>query len=174
MKKLENLQLVAKVEDERRFAPSIIPDEIMSGVMNGKYEKILIHQGYTEDGLRFRHELHQTRELYFATRKKGEGQKRIEEEAEITHEQFIAGWNDVVCQLWKQRFLIPFGNYVIELNFFLGNRVNGYIQIEVEFKNKSLADAFKPLPWFGREVTNDRAHNNYNIALHSAPYRRMM
>lgn len=173
MKKLENLKLAKKVEDERRFIPGVIPDEIMNGIMSGKYEKILIHQGYTEDGLRLRHELHQGKEIYFATRKTGEGQRRIEAEAEISHEQFVAGWNDVVCQLWKERFLIPHGDYVIELNFFLGNRVNGYVQIEVEFKTKALADAFKPLPWFDREVTNDRAHNNYNIARHGAPYRRM-
>lgn len=173
MKKLENLKLVEKVEDERRFLPGVIPDEIMSGIMNGKYEKILIHQGYTEDGLRLRHELHQTQELFFATRKTGEGQKRPEAEAEITHDEFIDNWNDVVYQLWKERFLIPWGDYVIEVNFFLGNRVNGYVQIEVESNDVALVDDFIPPVWFEKEVTSDKAHNNYNIARYGAPYRRM-
>lgn len=93
---------------------------------------------------------------------------RIEDEKEITEDIFNAKWKNVCCSLKKTRYFITFNETLYELNIFHGN-LDGYIQIEVEFKTHEDALAFIPPAWLGKEVTDDKAHNNSTLAKYGLP-----
>ena len=63
--------------------------------------------------------------------------------------------------LKKNRYLIPYKNYIIELDVFKSDR-KGLIIAEVEFKSENMAKKFKKPDWFniGYEVTNDKKWTN--------------
>lgn len=165
-----NMNKKKQDEIERRFAPKSIPEEILQGIADSKYRALLIHQGYVagNSGNRLRDEMELGQHRYYLTQKKGTGVKRTEKEEGISRRQFTNRWGAVVDQLWKQRYLIPYGEYVIELNFFLG-RLKGYVQAEVEFDSEAAAAAFTPPAWFSPEVTDDERHNNFNLARYGVP-----
>lgn len=64
--------------------------------------------------------------------------------------------------LSKNRYLIPFGKYTIELDEFLKDYKGLYLA-EVEFDNETEADSFIPPVWFGKEVTNEKKYHNSNM-----------
>lgn len=60
----------------------------------------------------------------------------------------------------KQRYLIPFQSYQIELDVF--SKPFSFYLAEVEFPSKEEADAFLPPDWFGEDVTfSKKYHNSY-------------
>lgn len=151
-----------KMEHERRFFPNV--DMLPHGYYHSPRTFIL--QGYLEDDLRTR--LRDERDeygvhTYYQTRKSGEGVSREEDEIEISKEDFDSRFKDVKCSLTKTRYHFPYGDVIVEINIFHGG-LDGYIQIEVEFATKELADAFVPSEWFGPEVTHDPKHGNYFLA----------
>lgn len=67
----------------------------------------------------------------------------------------------------KERFLIPFEDYTIELDIFHGH-LDGLILAEVEFTSMDEANAFKGPEWFGQDVSLDtRYHNSRLCQMHS-------
>lgn len=63
----------------------------------------------------------------------------------------------------KTRYLIPYGNYTIELDVF-GGDLKGLIFAEVEFPNEEESRSFVPPEWFGEDVTFDRHFSNNYLA----------
>lgn len=64
--------------------------------------------------------------------------------------------------LSKNRYLIPFGKYTIELDEFLKDYKGLYLA-EVEFDSEAEANSFTPPDWFGKEVTNEKKYHNSNM-----------
>lgn len=69
----------------------------------------------------------------------------------------------------KTRYLIPAGAYTVELDVFSG-LYEGLIIAEVEFPSVEEALLFTPLPWFTKEVTEDRRYHNSTLALESPSF----
>ena len=64
----------------------------------------------------------------------------------------------------KIRYEIPEkDNLTIELDIFEG-RFAGLLLAEVEFSSEAEALSYTPPEWFGKDVTNDAAYHNSNMA----------
>lgn len=63
----------------------------------------------------------------------------------------------------KRRYLIPFGQYTIELDIF-GEPVSPLVIAEVEFKSIEAANSFMPPEWFDEDVTSNPKYHNSNIS----------
>jgi CYTH domain-containing protein len=120
-----------------------------------------IRQGYTEAG-RIREITKGNKARYFVTVKKGKGMVREEEENEVGIEVFEKMWDESGGKtIEKTRYLIPISGTSLkaELDVY-GGRCSGLMTCEVEFPDEGAAMAFKPLEWFGREVTDDERYSN--------------
>ena len=54
----------------------------------------------------------------------------------------------------KERYFYPFGDkHICEIDIYK-NKLNGYVRLEVEFKNRKDMDNFIPPEWFGEEITH--------------------
>ena len=61
----------------------------------------------------------------------------------------------------KERYIIPYGKFKIELDVFHGN-YEGFVLAEVEFKTVEEAKEFNIPSWFGEDVSGDYHYtNNY-------------
>lgn len=122
-----------------------------------------IVQFYTETGVRYR--LTEDVDLnikYYKTEKFGEGLVRVENECEITAEEYDLAMEaqGEHIPITKIRYSIKHYNHVIELDEF----DTGECYAEIEFCSEQEALNFNTLPeWFGVEVTNDKHHSNFNI-----------
>jgi len=105
------------------------------------------------------------------TIKGGRGRSRAEEEMEIDAERFARLWElSGGRSLEKTRYELPSaGGLTIELDVYEGG-LDGLIIAEVEFASAEAADDFEPLPWFGREVTDDDAYKNRRLAVDGRPH----
>lgn len=63
----------------------------------------------------------------------------------------------------KDRYRIPCGPYIIELDVF-GGALAPLVLAEVEFPTEGEAAAFQPPDWFGTEVTYDPAYTNARLS----------
>lgn len=63
----------------------------------------------------------------------------------------------------KKRYLIPYGEFTIELDVFEEPYENLVIA-EVEFESEEAANDFKPPAWFGEDVTMDPRYHNSNLS----------
>lgn len=73
-------------------------------------------------------------------------------------------WLDIICGrriLYKERRYVFAGDKIAELNYYPD--LDLYM-LEIEFKNAMDAKKFKPLGWFGKEVTNDKEYSNYALS----------
>lgn len=153
-------------EYERRYFPKIeqlpfTPDsfpvsEIRQGYLAGAH------------GVRIRDEFLNGKHTYTQTIKTGEGVSRLEDEHEISEADFESMWKEIECSLEKNRYFINHEGIDIQLNIFHG-KLEGFIQIEVEFDTEEKALAFKAPSWFGLEVTDDKTHSNYSLAKKGKP-----
>ncbi|MEO6845691.1 MAG: CYTH domain-containing protein [Chthoniobacterales bacterium] len=101
---------------------------------------------------------------FFLTVKRGAQANHEEREINLSKEQFEALWPVTTGRrICKTRYLIPHGNLLIELDVFQGSHT-GLRIAEIEFPGIAEAKAFVPLPWFGREVTEDIAYANVSLA----------
>lgn len=133
------------------------------------YSKARITQGYLGDPnrIRVRDEFQGSKHIYTQTKKSGSGVSRSEDERRITKSEFDLFWERVDCYLEKDRYFIPWDGFEVQLNIFR-LALEGYSQIEVEFKTSQSALLFIPPTWFGKEVTNDKCHDNYSLAKNGA------
>ena len=142
------------MEIERKFLVKELPDL-------SKYEYVDIEQGYlsTSPVVRIR----KKNDKYILTYKGSGLMAREEIEASLTEEAYqhllekIDGY-----PITKRRYMIPFEDYMIELDVFEGH-MKGLIMAEVEFASMEDAKGFNPPQWFGADVTEDRRYHNSNM-----------
>ncbi|MDY6820460.1 MAG: adenylate cyclase [Deferribacterota bacterium] len=65
----------------------------------------------------------------------------------------------------KKRYIIPYDDYVIELDIYKG-KLEGLIIAEVEFKSEEELLRFKKPDWFEKDVTDDKRYKNKNLAIY--------
>ena len=151
MKKNIALNSAIPFEHERRFLPdmSALPFDFKD------YPKKSILQGYLEDDLRtrIRDEYNDKGHIYTQTRKAGKGVSRLEDEHEITQDEFDLLRKKASCSLVKSRYFITWDGVDVQLNIFHAG-LDEYVQIEVEFESHEDAIAFIPPAWLGKEVTD--------------------
>jgi len=104
------------------------------------------------------------------TVKHGSGERRLEEEVEITEEQFDSLRPLADAAITKQRHYLNEGEVTIEVDVYEGS-LDGLVVAEVEFDSQRAADSFEPPDWFGEEVTGDRRYANQQLAREGLPRR---
>lgn len=153
------------VEIERKFLVRELPADL------DRHPASEIEQGYVvvdADGLEVR--LRRRGDRAWLTIKSGGGRTRMEEEIELRPEQFERLWPlTAKRRITKTRFEIPAaGGRVIELDRYHGS-LRGLITAEVEFSSQADSEQFEPPPWFDREVTDDPAYKNQQLASGGPP-----
>ncbi len=107
---------------------------------------------------------------YFKVKKFGSGLVRDlgPGDIKITKTKFDKLWPKTKGRrLWKRRYFIPYRNLVLELDVY--HDFKNLYTVEVEFKTVAEAKKFKPLKWFGREVTDDGAYTSNSLATNGLP-----
>ena len=154
------------LEIERKFLVTALPEGL------GRYRHERILQGYLvvgADGREVR--LRRKGRKHYETVKVGSGEVRSELEIELTASQFDALWDATAGRrIEKTRYEIPHAGKTIEVDVYHGE-LAGLVTAEVEFASPEESRRFAAPPWFGREVTDDRAHQNQSLALHGRPPR---
>ena len=150
------------MEIERKFLIDKIPESIdLSGL---KFRRI--EQGYlcTEPVVRVRRD----NDDYYLTYKSKGLMVREEYNLPLTK----AAYDKLIKKadgniITKIRYEIPEkDNLTIELDIFEG-RFAGLLLAEVEFSSEAEALSYTPPEWFGKDVTNDAAYHNSNMAGHA-------
>jgi CYTH domain-containing protein len=103
-------------------------------------------------------------ERFFETGKTGTGLQRGEIEIELSRKQFKSLWPATRGRrLEKTRYTIKWHGKSIELDVY--KKTLAPVKVaEVEFKSLKEAADFTPPAWFGKEVTDDAAYKNINLA----------
>ena len=127
-------------------------------------------QGYLavdRDGTEVR--LRRIGDCYFETVKTGSGLRRGEYETAITEEQFTVLWPATEGRrLEKTRYELEFLGHTLYLDIYRGS-LNGLEVAEVEFDSEGEGSLFAPPEWFGKEITEDSAYKNRNLATKGMP-----
>lgn len=144
------------MEIERKFLITEVPGNLAS------YKCLLIEQGYLSRGPVVR--IRKQDDEYYLTYK-GKGMMAREEyNLPLTEESYnhLKGKIDGKL-ISKRRYLIPFGDYTIELDHF-DSPNDGLLLAEVEFPTIEEAEAFTPPEWFGEDVTYCQEYHNATMA----------
>lgn len=106
---------------------------------------------------------------YLLTCKRGGGLTRIEQEIEISVEQFDALWPLTEGQrIEKTRYHLKYGAHLIELDVYQG-ALAPLVSAEVEFESEAASACFSAPDYFGEEVTEDKRYKNKNLAMEGLP-----
>lgn len=144
------------MEIERKFKVKQIPNNLL------QYPHQRIEQAYlcTQPVVRVR----RRGEEYWLTCK-GKGLLVREEfELPLTEEAYrhlLAKADGLVIE--KDRYCIPLGEYIVELDVFDG-LLAPLVIAEVEFPSEEAALDFCPPEWFGEDVTMDPSYANANLS----------
>jgi len=149
------------LEIEKTFLVKKIPNNLSS------YKSEKIKQGYissTPSPLRIR----QKGNKFELTKKLPvkENDHSVAEEINIplTESEFNKLWPTVEKYLEKIRYYIPLKNNLIaELDLYQNN-LEGLAFVEVEFKSEIEMISFKPLSWFGKDITQEDFSANSFLA----------
>jgi adenylate cyclase len=143
--------------------------QIPGGLERWRSEQI--DQGYLAADAESEVRLRRAGDQGFLTVKRGSGRDRLEEEIEITQEQFDALWPATEnSRLAKERFYVPLDGLAAEVDVY-GGQLDGLITAEVEFDSVADSEVFDPPRWFGDEVTDDPRYANQALAKDGAPPR---
>ena len=150
------------MEIERKFKVGKLPNDIT------RVTPRHIIQGYisTTPDLRIRKD----DDEYYLTMK-GKGLMcREEYTLEITAEEFNHLSSKVEGRfIEKFRYCVPLeSGEIAEVDRYTGD-LGGLQVVEVEFKTKAEATAFKPPEWFSTEITEDKAYKNSSLAMNGLP-----
>ena len=145
------------MEIERKYLVKTLPDHL------DQYESKKIAQGYlcTAPVVRIR----RSNDDYYLTYK-GDG-LMVREEYNLPLTR--AAYDKLIKKadgniITKIRYEIPEkDNLTIELDIFEGSFA-GLLLAEVEFSSEAEALSYTPPEWFGKDVTNDAAYHNSNMA----------
>ncbi len=154
----------ATIERERKFLVS--PDTVVHDLGDG----VLLEQGYLAldgtVGVRVRRTNGVGGVL---TLKAGIGATRTEVEWAVDDAQFDALWPLTTGRrVIKTRHDLVVGTWAATLDVF-HEGLDGLRLIEVEFDDDPTMIAFRPPPWFGREVTDDARYTNAALSSDGRP-----
>ena len=128
-----------------------------------------IEQGYLAADAESEVRVRRIGEESFLTVKRGSGLDRLEDEIEISAEQFQALWPATEGgRLSKRRFYVPLDGLTAEVDVY-GGELDGLVTAEVEFDSVSDSEGFDPPPWFGDEITDDTRYGNQALAKDGIP-----
>lgn len=146
-------------EIERKFLVRQLPEQLK------RCRQYPIAQGYLATERPGRHvRLRKQGKSVSLTFKAGRGSAREEREIRLSAKQFAALWPATAGRrLRKQRYEIPWGNLLIEIDVYRGAHA-GLVVAEVEFPDSVTCRKFKPPRWFGREVTGEKRYSNVRLA----------
>ena len=99
--------------------------------------------------------------VYKITKKKGKGIAREETEFNISKEMYLKLKELSEGKIKKDRYFIMDNDLVIAIDIYYNIDL---IVTEVEFDNIEDAEIFKPLDWFGEEITYNEKYKNKNLA----------
>lgn len=141
------------MEIERKFLVKTLPENL------DQYEHKSIKQAYISTSPVIR--LRQKGEQYILTVKGPGLLEREEVELPLAAADFYRLMTKTEGNIIeKERYLIPWHNYTIELDLFQGS-LSGFIMAEIEFPDKECALSASIPDWFGTDVTmNSRFHNS--------------
>lgn len=147
-------------EIERKFLLDERPEWL------GGCQSKSIEQGYLVVGEQDEVRLRRSGDSLRMTVKLGHGMSREETEVELTGEQFEELWPLTEGRrVSKTRFLVPLdGGLTAEVDVYSGEQ-EGFLVVEVEFESEEASNAFRPPPWFGRDVTGQREYANQRLAI---------
>ena len=143
------------MEIERKFTVSTLPNL-------SSYSFHILEQAYlnTDPVIRIRRE----DDIYYLTYK-GKGLLAREEYNlplnQEAYEHLLPKADGVIIR--KKRYLIPYGQYTIELDLF-DKPYENLIIAEVEFTSEEEANSFLPPDWFLEDVTTNIAYHNSNLS----------
>lgn len=144
------------MEIERKFLVNELPEDLALCKFH------IIEQAYlcTDPVVRIRKE----DDNYYLTYKSKGFMSREEYNLPLTKESYLhllakADGNIIT----KKRYLIPYKQYTVELDVFDGI-FKGLIIAEVEFESEAEANDFKPLAWFGEDVTFSSKYHNSTLS----------
>ncbi len=91
-------------------------------------------------------------------------QERLEHVINIKKGEFDILFNCTKQSHSKNRYILQVDKYEYEIDYYLG-RLDGYVRVEVEFKNDKDMNSFNPPEWFGDEITeiNHEIHENLGL-----------
>lgn len=149
------------IEIEKTFLVKKVPSDL------NLYKVYKIKQGYISQApspLRIR----QKNDKFEITKKipLKEGDYSSVEEINIplTEKEFNKLWTLSERYLEKDRYIVPIENNLIaELDIYKGE-LKGLIVVEVEFESEEQMNLFKPLDWFGRDITQEEFSSNSFLA----------
>lgn len=145
------------MEIERKFLITQLPDNLQ------QYHSYTIEQGYlcTDPVVRIR----QQDNDYFLTYKSKGFLSREEYNLPLTKESYFHLRTKADGHLIsKTRYLIPLESGLkIELDIFHGVHAP-LVLAEVEFRSEEEANSFRPLSWFGEDVTYSSAFHNSTLS----------
>jgi len=157
LKQLKNVinKLIMAKEIERKFLieETISPDLGIQKLIKQGY---LIHDKNKQ--LRVRVIDHES----FICLKYTKSQVRDEYEYEIPLKDGLELMGKCKYKLEKIRTTISgiYTPYIIDIDTY----PNGLVVAEVEFKTQEDCDNFKPIEWFGREITGEKEYSNITLA----------
>lgn len=101
---------------------------------------------------------------------KGDGSiQRYEYEWPLACEQFMNLFKNAKYVIKKTRYYIPLNKGLLaELDIY-HVKLQDLVTVEVEFPDKSTANAFVSPDWFGKEVTKDKHYKNKSLAANGLP-----
>ena len=106
---------------------------------------------------------------HLLTVKGGNGRVRHETTITISAREFDELWPLTEGRrIEKRRWIIPHGELELEVDVFAGP-LEGLLLVEVEFDSEQASRDFTPPSWFGRDVTDEIAYGNANLAVRDAP-----
>jgi CYTH domain-containing protein len=146
-------------EIERKWLVSEVPNISESSAEEIRQGYLMVAPDGSEERVRER------AGVFYFTRKGVGSLERTEEEQQIPRHEFLSLWEKTDGRrVEKTRYRIPYEGLTIEVDVYRG-ALAGLVLAEVEFSSLREAQKFSPPGWFGREVTDDPAYKNRNLAL---------
>lgn len=149
------------IEIEKTFLVKEIPKDIFS------YKSAKIKQGYISPSpspLRIRQKGNKFELTKKMPLKEGDFSSANEINIPLTEYEFNKLWPLVEKSLEKTRYLIPIkDNLIAELDIF-EKELEGLSFVEVEFISQEQMNFFKPLDWFGKDITQEDFSANVFLA----------
>ena len=103
--------------------------------------------------------------IYTEKARTGSSAVRIENEKEITEEEYLSLKNQTILNtIRKRRYLIPYGGLTFELDVFENTADPDYGLMEAELENETDSPDVPPFVEIIQEVTNDQYYTNRNLA----------
>lgn len=103
--------------------------------------------------------------IYTEKARTGSSAVRIENEKEITEEEYLSLQKQTILNtIKKRRYLIPYGGLTFELDVFENTAESGYALMEAELENETDSPVVPDFVDVIQEVTNDSYYTNRNLA----------